>query len=80
MTGDKARRVTLTLPAALVLYLDEYRQTHGLASRSEAVAHAVRARREKEQAEGYAEYARSGEFTDLENGDGLEVGNGDEWR
>lgn len=80
MTGGKARRVTVTLPAALVAYLDEYRQTHALASRSEAVAHAVAALREKELAEGYAEYARSGEFVDLENGDGLEVGNSSEWR
>lgn len=79
MTGDKARRVTVTLPAALALYLDEERQTHGLASRSGAVAHAVRALREKELAEGYAEYARSGEFVDLENGDGLEIGDGSEW-
>lgn len=48
MTGDKARRVTVTLPAALALSLDEYRQIHALASRSEAVAHTVRALHEKE--------------------------------
>ncbi|WP_180970083.1 CopG family ribbon-helix-helix protein [Deinococcus planocerae] len=58
MTGDKARRVTVTLPAALVLDLDEYRQTHGLASRSEAVAHAVRALHEKELLEGANENER----------------------
>ncbi|WP_216321335.1 ribbon-helix-helix domain-containing protein [Deinococcus aestuarii] len=51
MTGDEARRVTVTLPAALVAYLDEYRQTHALASRSEAVAHAVRGLQEKELVE-----------------------------
>lgn len=80
ITGDKARRITVTLSAALALYLDEYRQTHALASRSAAVAHAVRALHEKELAEGYAEYARSGEFVDLENGNGLEVGNSSKWR
>ncbi|BDP42771.1 hypothetical protein DAETH_27400 [Deinococcus aetherius] len=58
MTGGKARRVTVTLPAALALYLDEYRQTHGLASRSEAVAHAVRALHEKELLERAGETER----------------------
>jgi metal-responsive CopG/Arc/MetJ family transcriptional regulator len=79
MAYDTAQRLTISLSPSLASYLENYQQAHHLASRSEAVAHAVRALREKELAEAYADYARSGEFVDLENGDGLEESGGGKW-
>ncbi|AZI41463.1 ribbon-helix-helix protein, CopG family [Deinococcus psychrotolerans] len=77
MTYETAQRVTVSLPSNLATYLDEYQKSHKLSSRSEAVAQAIEALREKQLAEEYAEYARSGEFVDLENGDGLDSGEDD---
>ncbi|TSA84700.1 ribbon-helix-helix protein, CopG family [Deinococcus detaillensis] len=77
MTYETTQRVTVSLPPSLATYLDEYQKSHQLSSRSEAVAQAIEALREKQLAEEYAEYARSGEFVDLENGDGLESGEDD---
>jgi hypothetical protein len=43
------------------------------------VEHAIVALREQELAQEYAAYARSGEFVDLTNADGLEPSDGSEW-
>ena len=80
MSYETTQRVTVSLSPQLARYLDEYQKTHQIGSRSEAVAQAIQALREKQLAEEYADYARSGEFVDLENGDGLEPGDGHEWR
>lgn len=80
MTYDTTQRVTVSLPPTLANYLKEYQKTHQISSRSEAIAQAIVALREKELAEAYADYARSGEFIDLENGDGLEESDGSEWQ
>lgn len=80
MTYETAQRLTVSLSPHLARYLDQYQKTHHLSSRSEAVAQAIQALREKELAEAYADYARSGEFVDLENGDGLEESDGSQWR
>ena len=79
MTYDTAQRVTVSLPPNLATYLDEYQKSHQLSSRSEAVVQAIQALREKQLAEEYAEYARSGEFVDLETGEGLESEDGKLW-
>ena len=80
MSYETTQRVTVSLSPQLARYLDEYQKTHQIGSRSEAVAQAIQALREKQLAEEYADYARSGEFVDLENGDGLEPSDGHEWR
>ncbi len=80
MTYDTTQRVTVSLPPTLANYLEEYQKTHQISSRSEAVAHAVIALREKELAEAYADYARSSEFVDLETGEGLEEPGGKKWQ
>lgn len=79
MTYDTTRRVTVSLPPALANYLEEYQKTHQIGSRSETIVQAIVALREKELAEAYADYARSGEFIDLETGEGLEEAGGDRW-
>lgn len=79
MSYENAQRLTVSLSPTLAAYLDAYQRTHQLPSRSEAVAHAIRALREKELADAYADHARSGEFVDLENADGLQASDGSEW-
>ena len=80
MTYDTTQRVTVSLPPTLANYLEEYQKTHQIGSRSEAVVQAIIALREKELAEAYADYARSGEFIDLETGEGLEESDGKKWQ
>ncbi len=79
MTYDTTQRVTVSLPPNLANFLEEYQRSHQISSRSEAIAQALIALREKELAEEYAAYARSGEFVDLETGEGLEPSDGREW-
>ncbi|WP_339097677.1 ribbon-helix-helix domain-containing protein [Deinococcus sp. VB343] len=78
MTYQTAQRYTVTLSPELATYLDRY-QAETKVSRSEALAHAVRALQEQQLAQQYAEYARSGEFVDLESGDGLDPDEGVWW-
>lgn len=79
MSYENAQRLTVSLPSTLAAYLDTYQHAHHLPSRSEAVAHAIRALREKELADAYADHARSGQSIDLENADGLQASDGSEW-
>ena len=80
MTYNTTQRVKVSLPPTLANYLEEYQKAHQISSRSEAIVQAIVALREKELAEAYADYARSGEFVDLENGDGLEESGGKKWQ
>ena len=80
MTYDTTQRVTVSLPPALANYLEEYQKAHQISSRSEAIVQAIIALREKELAEAYADYARSGEFVDLETGEGLGEPGGKKWQ
>lgn len=71
MTSDKAHRLTASLPPHIAAFINEYQKRTGT-SKSDIVVQGIRALQEKLLAEEYAEYARSGEFTDLESGEGLE--------
>ncbi|PTA68814.1 hypothetical protein [Deinococcus arcticus] len=71
MTYETAQRITASLPPHLAAFVDEYQQRTGT-SKSEIIAMGLRALKEQLLAEEYAEYARSGEFVDLETGDGLD--------
>ncbi|CAM3897064.1 hypothetical protein [Deinococcus frigens] len=76
MTYDTTQRITASLPPHLATFIDDYQQRTGT-SKSEIIALGLRALQEQLLAEEYAEYARSGEFVDLETGEGLEAGKGE---
>lgn len=78
MTYDTVQRITASLPPSLVAFVDEYQQRTG-SSKSEIIALGLRALQEKLLAEEYAAYARSGEFVDLETGDGLDDSENHKW-
>lgn len=78
MTYRNAQRITASLPPNLATFIDEYQKQTGT-SKSEIIALGLRALQEKLLAEEYAAYARSGEFADLEDGDGLDS-ESDQWR
>ncbi len=80
MTYDTTQRITASLPPHLATFINDYQQRTGT-SKSEIIALGLRALQEQLLAQEYAEYARSGEFVDLETGDGLETGEGEKlWR
>ncbi|WP_029482756.1 ribbon-helix-helix domain-containing protein [Deinococcus marmoris] len=83
MTTDSAQRMTISLPPDAARYLEEYQQSHQLASRSEAVLKAIQALRDQQLAEDYAALARENDperARFLEgNTDGLEASDGSEW-
>ncbi|MDO4264368.1 MAG: ribbon-helix-helix domain-containing protein [Deinococcus sp.] len=78
MTYQNAQRVTASLPPNLATFLDEYQKRTGV-SKSEIIALGLKSLQEKLLAEEYAAYAQSGEFADLETGDGLDD-ESDQWR
>lgn len=78
MTYQNAQRVTASLPPNLATFLDEYQKQTGT-SKSEIIALGLKALQEKLLAEEYAEYARSGEFVDLEDGEGLDETEAKKW-
>ena len=47
------QKVTVSLSAEALTYADAYRETHGLATRSEVLSLALKLLRERELAEGY---------------------------
>ncbi len=49
----RSRKVSVSLPEALLEYADSYRENHGLSSRSEVLVRAVKALHEAELAQGY---------------------------
>ncbi|MBZ9713387.1 ribbon-helix-helix domain-containing protein [Deinococcus multiflagellatus] len=71
MAYESAQRITASLPPHLAAFVDEYQQRTGT-SKSEIIALGLRALQEQLLAEEYAAYAQSGEFVDLEAGDGLD--------
>lgn len=71
MTYDSVQRITASLPPNIATFIDEYQKKTG-ASKSDIIVQGIRALQEKLLAEEYAAYARSGEFIDLEDGEGLE--------
>lgn len=51
----QSHKVSVSLPEELLEYAESYRQMHGLSSRSEVLARALKTLREAELAEGYRE-------------------------
>lgn len=78
MTYQNAQRVTASLSPSLAAFLDEYQKQTGT-SKSEIIALGLKALQEKLLAEEYAEYARSGEFVDLEDGEGIDAAEAKKW-
>ena len=79
-----AQKISVSLSQDLLRYAETYRKTHGLSSRSEVIALAVKALRERELAEGYkalAEEHRRKPDPLIEAGleDGLEPSTEETW-
>jgi antitoxin ParD1/3/4 len=77
-------KVSISLPEELLAYAECYRQTHGLSSRSEVLAQALRVLREAELAEGYRELAveyreRRDPLVDALGAEGLEPSDETTW-
>lgn len=53
----QSHKVSISLPEELLKYADSYRKNHGLASRSEVLAQALKMLREAELAQGYKDLA-----------------------
>ena len=78
MTYRNAQRITASLPPNLATFIDEYQKQTGT-SKSEIIALGLKALREKLLADEYAEYVRSGEIIDLEDGEGLDETEAKQW-
>jgi Arc/MetJ-type ribon-helix-helix transcriptional regulator len=82
--SSTTEKLSVSLPQDLVRYADKYRKSHLMSSRSEVLAEAVRALRERELAQGYRElaeeHARSVDpMLDAGVADGLEPSIGENW-
>lgn len=53
MIQDTNQKISVSLSPELLKYAEEYRKIHNLASRSEVIAHAMKALKERELLEGY---------------------------
>lgn len=76
MTADKAKeKLSISLPESSVLFVEQYRKTYKVGSRSEVIDIALRALRERELELAYSQAtAQEREFSDLEStsADGLD--------
>lgn len=78
------QKISVSLSTELVDYTETYRQKHGLPSRSDVIARAIRALRERELAEGYRALARAYEqkpdpLVEMGVGEGLEPSTEENW-
>jgi len=75
MSAEKTReKLSISLPESSVLFVEQYRKTYKVGSRSEVIDIALRALRRQELERAYAQAAtQESEFTDLEGtaADGL---------
>ncbi len=84
MIQDTNQKISISLSPDLLKYAEEYQKTHKLSSRSEVIAHAMKALRERELLEGYKvmakDYQKNPESL-LESGinDGLEPSDETSW-
>jgi metal-responsive CopG/Arc/MetJ family transcriptional regulator len=83
--STNAVRVSVTIPAYLAAYLEQYQLTHKLETRSQVVTEAVLALRELELKRGYEELGRAqrnGEVTypSFDATDGLDLEDAGKWR
>lgn len=54
---DKAQKISISLPASVLKYAEEYQKAHSLESRSDVLLEAMKALREKELLESYRQEA-----------------------
>ncbi len=78
------QKISISLSQDLLQYAETYRKTHGLSSRSEVVALAVKALRERELADGYKALAeayrrRPDPLVEVGIEDGLEPSTEENW-
>jgi Arc/MetJ-type ribon-helix-helix transcriptional regulator len=83
MAGS-TEKVSVSLPEDLVRYAEQYQKSHRMSSRSEVLAEAVRALRERELAQGYRELAdeyraRVDTLLDAGGAEGLEPSSEENW-
>lgn len=75
MSAERTReKLSISLPESSVLFVEQYRKTYKVGSRSEVIDIALRALRRQELERAYAQAAtQESEFTDLEGtaADGL---------
>ncbi len=84
MSETVAQKISISLPSDLLSYAETYQNKHGLKSRSEVMAAAVRALRELELIEGYRAMRRDHDmnpdpFGDAGLTDGLEPSTEVDW-
>jgi Arc/MetJ-type ribon-helix-helix transcriptional regulator len=84
MIQDTNQKISISLSPELLRYAEDYQKAHGLASRSEVIAHAMKALRDKELLEGYkamAEDYKKNPDPLLDSGinEGLEPSTEDTW-
>jgi metal-responsive CopG/Arc/MetJ family transcriptional regulator len=84
MIQDANQKISISLSPELLRYAEDYQQAHGLASRSEVIAHAMKALRERELLEGYKamaeDYKKNPEILlDAGVNDGLEPSTEETW-
>lgn len=68
-------KLSISLPASSVLFVEQYRKAYAVATRSEVIDIALRTLRDRELERAYSEAAREeGDFTDFDvsSADGLE--------
>ncbi len=80
----QSHKISISLSEELLTYVERYRQAHGLASRSEVLAKALRTLREGELAEGYRELSadyerRRDPLVDAIGAEGLEPSDETSW-
>lgn len=83
MKSMTATRISATLPADLLSFLEGYQLEHGLESRSAALARAVQALRDESHLKAYEELGKAQlegvEHYPADNTDGLDVQDSAKW-
>ncbi len=84
MQSNQYQKISISLPPELIKYADQYEQNHGLKSRSDVLAKALRALREQELTESYRQATkdhleRPEILLEVGVNDGLEPSTEDTW-
>ena len=83
MSDTTAQKISISLPGDLLRYAETYQKEHGLRSRSDVMAAAVRALRELELIESYKamkrDYEANPDAFELSLADGLEPSTEADW-
>ena len=78
------QKISISLPQELIRYAERYQEKHGLPSRSDVIAEAMKALREKELTEGYQAWtqeqaAHPDPLVEMAPHDGLEPSSEHDW-